>query len=111
MNTELEKIDNDLVESRNTAMQNFEQAEYFEPVNFITVEKWGIEFYNESLNFKQKLRLNKNKKYKLIWNGSNGYVTRKQKDFEWLLKILKMDFPGLKMPSLSHKNAKTLKVY
>lgn len=63
-----------------------------------------------SLNFRQKLQLSQNKKFKLIWNGSNGYVRRKKRDFEWLRKTLQVDFPGLKMPELSTKNAKTLKV-
>jgi hypothetical protein len=63
------------------------------------------------MGFKNKLNLSRNKKYKIIWNGSNGYVIRKQKDFKWLLEILKMDFPGLKMPDLKTKDAKTLKVF
>ena len=38
---ELAKLDDDLLESRNTTKQNFEQAEYFEPVNFVTVEEYS----------------------------------------------------------------------
>lgn len=62
------------------------------------------------LDFKQKFLLNSNKKFKIIWNGSNGFVIRKQKDFKWLKNALKMDFPGLKMPELSCKTIKSLKV-
>ena len=54
--------------------------------------------------------LNSNKKFKVIWNGSNGFVIRRQKDFKWLRDILKMDFPGLKMPDLSCKSIKSMKV-
>lgn len=65
---------------------------------------------NLRLDFKQKFHLKKNKKYKLFWNGSQSYVVRKQKDFKWLLKTLKMDYPGLKFPVLNCKNCKSLKV-
>ena len=38
-NQQLINLDNELLENRNTALQNFEHAEYFEPVNFVTVEE------------------------------------------------------------------------